>query len=334
MMEPSKRLEEKYVANPPSWRANYQCFLHWQDIGWSRSYVPVSRWSCELWRTTKHTIVYSGTNPFCQVIALRPTFLCIKDEQCYNRGELRALRSSLSERRKYSCVPCLKGRKSFIAEMRLDNYKLGCSRWLEASCRSAVAWRWPTVVEASHEGVRQDELEAKQLDARGRGTHRHWVEVAAVISSLGEGGRSLTPQRSQDDAQGQGAAMAKRNRPEAWERGSSPVNQRRRWRCSTSAHDGEKEGGKWRKATGNRVLIAGAMRQWGHVARMRPAAPDRRLAANHWARARVVRAGWEMGLAHYPFKFEFFFFGWNLEIDKTLIPELQNFQHFVVWQIK
>jgi hypothetical protein len=25
-----------------------QCFLHRQDIGWSRSRVPILRWSCEL----------------------------------------------------------------------------------------------------------------------------------------------------------------------------------------------------------------------------------------------------------------------------------------------
>jgi hypothetical protein len=25
-----------------------QCFLHRQDIGWSRSCIPVLRWSCEL----------------------------------------------------------------------------------------------------------------------------------------------------------------------------------------------------------------------------------------------------------------------------------------------
>jgi hypothetical protein len=33
MREPSERLEEKHAINPPSWRANYQCFLHRQEQG-------------------------------------------------------------------------------------------------------------------------------------------------------------------------------------------------------------------------------------------------------------------------------------------------------------
>jgi hypothetical protein len=36
------------AANPSMWRANCQCFLHQQDIGWSRSCVLVLRWSCEV----------------------------------------------------------------------------------------------------------------------------------------------------------------------------------------------------------------------------------------------------------------------------------------------
>jgi hypothetical protein len=42
---------------------NCQCFLHRQDIGWSRSRVPVLRWSCELRRTIKHTCL-SWFRPF------------------------------------------------------------------------------------------------------------------------------------------------------------------------------------------------------------------------------------------------------------------------------
>jgi hypothetical protein len=30
------------------WLTMCQCFLHRQDIGWSRSHVPVTWWSCEL----------------------------------------------------------------------------------------------------------------------------------------------------------------------------------------------------------------------------------------------------------------------------------------------
>jgi hypothetical protein len=33
MREPLKHLEEKHAANPPSWRANFQCFLHRQEQG-------------------------------------------------------------------------------------------------------------------------------------------------------------------------------------------------------------------------------------------------------------------------------------------------------------
>jgi hypothetical protein len=78
VMEPSEHLEEKHAANPPSWCSNYQCFLHRQDIWWSRSRVPILRWSCELWRTTKHTIVYLGLGPCYEVIALHQMFLLLK----------------------------------------------------------------------------------------------------------------------------------------------------------------------------------------------------------------------------------------------------------------
>jgi hypothetical protein len=30
------------------WNEHYRCFLHQQDIGWSRSRIPILRWSCEL----------------------------------------------------------------------------------------------------------------------------------------------------------------------------------------------------------------------------------------------------------------------------------------------
>jgi hypothetical protein len=33
MREPSEHLEEKHAANLTSWRANYQCFMHWQEQG-------------------------------------------------------------------------------------------------------------------------------------------------------------------------------------------------------------------------------------------------------------------------------------------------------------
>jgi hypothetical protein len=71
-------LEEKHGANPSSWHVNYQCFLHRQDIEWSRSFISILRWSYELWRTTKHTIVYPVLDPFYKVIALCPAFLILK----------------------------------------------------------------------------------------------------------------------------------------------------------------------------------------------------------------------------------------------------------------
>jgi hypothetical protein len=45
-----------------------QCFLHRQDIGWSRSRVPVPRWFCKIRRTIKHTISYSGSGSCYKVI--------------------------------------------------------------------------------------------------------------------------------------------------------------------------------------------------------------------------------------------------------------------------
>jgi hypothetical protein len=90
MRETSERLEEKHATNPPSWCTNYWCFLHQEDIGRSRSFIPVVRWSCELRRTIMRTIVYPYSGPFYKVIALCLALLCIGDEQCYNGGELRA----------------------------------------------------------------------------------------------------------------------------------------------------------------------------------------------------------------------------------------------------
>jgi hypothetical protein len=90
MKEPSECLEKKHATNPLSWRANCWCLLHQQDIGWSRSHVPVPIGSCELRRTTEHCIVYPGSAPFYMVIVLHLVFLCIEDEQYYNGGELRA----------------------------------------------------------------------------------------------------------------------------------------------------------------------------------------------------------------------------------------------------
>jgi hypothetical protein len=52
----------------------YRCFLYRQDIGWSRLCASVLMWSCELQRTTMHTIVYPGLGPCYEVIVLRPTF--------------------------------------------------------------------------------------------------------------------------------------------------------------------------------------------------------------------------------------------------------------------
>jgi hypothetical protein len=66
------------------------CFLHRQDIGWSRSCVPISRWSCELRKTTKHTIVYPSSGTCYRVIALHPAFLYWRRITVLQSGELRA----------------------------------------------------------------------------------------------------------------------------------------------------------------------------------------------------------------------------------------------------
>jgi hypothetical protein len=57
IMEPSERLEEKHAASPPSWRTNCRCFIHRQDIGWSRSRVLILRWPCELQSTLKFIFI-------------------------------------------------------------------------------------------------------------------------------------------------------------------------------------------------------------------------------------------------------------------------------------
>jgi hypothetical protein len=51
-----------------------------------QSCVPVLRWSCELWRTTKHTIVYPGLGPCYEIIALRPAFLLLKKRNIFTMG--------------------------------------------------------------------------------------------------------------------------------------------------------------------------------------------------------------------------------------------------------
>jgi hypothetical protein len=45
------------------------------------------------------------------------------------------------------------------------------------------------------------------------------------------------------------------------------VNQWWQWQCLVSAHDGEKEGGKWCTTMGKWAHIVGATRQWSRVGR-------------------------------------------------------------------
>jgi hypothetical protein len=68
----------KACCKSPFLVTNCWCFFLRQDIGWSRSHVPALWWSCELCKTTKHTIVYPSSGPI---------FLYIEDEQWYNGGE-------------------------------------------------------------------------------------------------------------------------------------------------------------------------------------------------------------------------------------------------------
>jgi hypothetical protein len=93
----SKALEEFIVT-----KIGVSVFLHQQDIGWSRSCVPVLRWSCKLWGITKHNIVYPGLDPCYEVITLRPTFLYWRRRTVLQWGELSS-RSSLRRREKCSC---------------------------------------------------------------------------------------------------------------------------------------------------------------------------------------------------------------------------------------
>jgi hypothetical protein len=61
-----------------AWQWQWQCFLHQQDIGLSRSHVPIPSWSCDLWRTTKHTIIYPVLGSRYEVIALHLAFFVLK----------------------------------------------------------------------------------------------------------------------------------------------------------------------------------------------------------------------------------------------------------------
>jgi hypothetical protein len=83
-----------------------------------------SRWSCELWRTTKHTIVYPDSGPSYEVIALHPTFSVLTKKNSVIMGWAESSKSSLSEKGKCLVSPSLRGRGPFIAGRRLDNYKL------------------------------------------------------------------------------------------------------------------------------------------------------------------------------------------------------------------
>jgi hypothetical protein len=104
-------------------RGYVSVFLHRQDIGWSRSCIPVLRWSCKLWRTTKHTIVYPSSDPFYKVIALRSAFLILKMNSVIMVVS-RELEMFAKWNGKMFLCPLPEGRGSFIAGRRLDNYKL------------------------------------------------------------------------------------------------------------------------------------------------------------------------------------------------------------------
>jgi hypothetical protein len=66
--EPSKHLEEKHTANPPSCHANCQCFF---CTGKNRV-VKIAYSSSEVvLQTTKHTVIYNNSGPSLEVIALR-----------------------------------------------------------------------------------------------------------------------------------------------------------------------------------------------------------------------------------------------------------------------
>jgi hypothetical protein len=60
-----------------------RCFLHRQDTGWSRSHVPIPRWSWELQSTLSFVLVdplHGGNNP-------TPSGLVLKMNNCYKGAE-------------------------------------------------------------------------------------------------------------------------------------------------------------------------------------------------------------------------------------------------------
>jgi hypothetical protein len=84
-------------------------FLHRQNIGWSKSHVPVLRWFCELqsiWWSILVQPLLRGNSP-------RSSGLILKMNRCY-KGRAEGLRSSHGEGENVSHTPCLKSRGPFI----------------------------------------------------------------------------------------------------------------------------------------------------------------------------------------------------------------------------
>jgi hypothetical protein len=64
---------------------NYRCFCTGKiEGGQDRAFC--SEVVLRTIKNYKGGPVYPGSGPFYKVIALRPVFVCIEDEQCYNAG--------------------------------------------------------------------------------------------------------------------------------------------------------------------------------------------------------------------------------------------------------
>jgi hypothetical protein len=82
-----------------------RCFLYRQDIGWSRWRVHIPKWSCDIWRTIKHTIVYPALGPCYEVIALCPAFFVLNKKNNVTMGRAEGSKILLSEKGKCLVPP-------------------------------------------------------------------------------------------------------------------------------------------------------------------------------------------------------------------------------------
>jgi hypothetical protein len=163
------------------------CFLHWQDTWWSRSCIHVWRWSCEPWRTRKHTIVYPSSGTCYKVIALRPAYFVLKKKNSVTMGSDDCSKSSLSESGKCLVSPRLKGRGPFIAGRQQDKYKLFISI-------STKGFTWP-VGPVSTRLVCQGRSEASTVPRPVLESSRLLLTVPRALHDSGKNGARVSSWR-------------------------------------------------------------------------------------------------------------------------------------------